>query len=89
MAALEKRPEREIFETGAEPDYQINDIIRYEDAGDGMIRLYFASHRGNMDRIECTAHYSPETLMRLGLRCQQIAAEFLDVGKFRKALREH
>lgn len=80
---------RETYETGAEPDFKIDNIARYEDAGDGMIRLYICSHRGAMDRVEYSAHCSPETLMRMARTCETIAAEFMEVRRFRKALSEH
>lgn len=84
-----REKQRDIVETGTEPDFQINDITRYEDAGDGMIRVYVASHRGRNDRIEYSFHCSPQTLARLGRACEVIAAEFLEILQFRRSLSNH
>lgn len=80
--------QRETFERGTEPDFSINDIARWEDAGDGMIRIYVASRRGNLGKIEYSFHCTPDTLGRMARRCMEIADEFR-ASKARVASRGH
>lgn len=89
MAACEKPPERETYEVGNEPSYVIHDAGRCEDAGDGLIRVYFTSRRGRLDKTEFSMTCAPETLARIGRDLMEIAAEFHTEAEFRKALREH
>lgn len=61
-------PERELFETGAEPDYSAYDMPRWEDAGDGNIRVYISSRRGARDQTEYSFTCTPE---RLAFMCRK------------------
>lgn len=45
---------REIYETGAEPEYVATELVKYEQVGRDMVRLYVASERGAMLRMEYT-----------------------------------
>lgn len=67
-AAKEDALPRDLFETGAEPDYSIFDLERWEDAGDGNIRVYVTSKRGTVDRTEYSFTCTPE---RLCLVCRK------------------
>lgn len=66
---------RDVYETGNEPEFLIEDFARYEDAGNGMVRVYVASRRGNLNRVEYAFICCPETLARLGRTALLIAAE--------------
>jgi hypothetical protein len=66
---------REIYETGNEPEYVVNDLSRWEDAGDGMIRVFVVSHRGKIDRVEYSVVCSPERLDYICRKGHMFAAE--------------
>ena len=69
--------ERQIFETGTEPEYVVHDISKHEEAGDGLIRLYLTTARSKFDKVEYTVVGPPETLIRIARHCEQIAREYL------------
>lgn len=48
-------PRLDVFETGNEPDYYITDILRMEPANDHDVRLYLASRRNSVLRLEYSA----------------------------------
>lgn len=66
---------RETFETGAEPDYPIYDLSRWEDAGDGNIRVYVVSRRGTTDRTEYSFTCMPDRLASMCRKGLMFAAE--------------
>jgi hypothetical protein len=63
-----REPNREVIETGTEPEFFIHDIDRWEDAGDGMIRVLVVSRRGNSERGEYWLMCSPD---RLAYMCRK------------------
>lgn len=67
---------REVYETGQEPDYTIDDIAKVEYLRDGSIRLYLASEwRGGL-RVEYTARVlTLDRLAEFGRALLIIAAE--------------
>lgn len=66
---------REIWETGQEPDYTIDDIARVETLTDGTVRLYVASEwRGGL-KVEYSIRVNKARLAELGRLCLVIAAE--------------
>jgi hypothetical protein len=66
---------RELFETGAEPDYSIFDLERWEEAGDGNIRVYVTSRRGKTDKTEYSFTCTPDRLARVCRKGLMFAAE--------------
>jgi hypothetical protein len=48
-------PRLDVFETGNEPDYYITDILRIEPAGQSDVRIYLASRRNSVMRLEFSA----------------------------------
>ena len=67
---------RETYETGAEPEFVINHITRWENAGNGMVRIYVSSVRGRSDRLEFSVVTSPSELADMARSCLRIAADF-------------
>ena len=67
---------RQVVETGTEPEFVVNHIVRWENAGNGMVRLYLASVRGPGDRLEFAAVTSPSELADMARAALKIAAEF-------------
>jgi hypothetical protein len=45
----------DVFETGNEPDYYITDILRIEATGEHDVRIYLASRRNSVMRLEFSA----------------------------------
>jgi len=82
-------PEREVQETGTEPEFVVYDLPKYEDAGDGLIRVYVASRRGRVDKIEYSFVCSPVTLAHMCRKGLIFAAEAHNVLTFQEALTEH
>ena len=76
MGIAEDIARRSVLETGTEPEFVVNHIVRWENAGSGMVRLYLASVRGPNDRIEYSAVTSPSELAEMGRACLRIAADF-------------
>lgn len=65
----------EIWETGQEPDYTVDDIARVERLKDGTVRLYIASEwRGGL-KVEYSARCSIAKLAEFGRALLVIAAE--------------
>lgn len=66
---------REIWETGQEPDYTIDDIARVEPLRDGTVRLYIASeYRGGL-KVEYTARCSKARLAEFARLLLVIASD--------------
>jgi hypothetical protein len=67
---------RDVRENGTEPEFVANHITRWENAGNGMIRVYVASVRGRSDRLEFSVVTSPSELAEMARDCLRIAADF-------------
>ena len=76
MSIVEGIAQRTLFETGNEQEFVVNKIVRWENAGNGMVRVYLASVRGQNDRVEYSAVTSPSELAEMGRACLRIAADF-------------
>jgi hypothetical protein len=72
----------DLFTTNTEPDYIVTRVAKAHDAGDGLIRVFWASKQGDIDRLEFTTTQSRAALVRLGrelLRIADIPVEHLEV----------
>lgn len=67
--------EKTIYETGQEPEYVVDQIVRVEPMKEGLVRLYVASERERAVRVEYTVVISTEKLAEMGRLCLVIAAE--------------
>jgi hypothetical protein len=52
----------DVIETGNEPEFLIHELPKWEDAGDGFMRVLVSSFRGNAERSEYWAICTPERL---------------------------
>jgi len=68
--------ERDIYETGREPEFVVYDVAKWEDAGDGLIRVYVASRRGRFDKVEFSFVCAPARLAILARELMEITTEF-------------
>lgn len=66
----------QVFETGSEPEFVTNHVVKWENAGNGMVRVYFSSVRGKNDRMEFSVVTSPTELAQMARSCMRIAADF-------------
>jgi hypothetical protein len=66
---------RQIFETGNEPEYYVEEIARVEPLGGGIVRLYVASERQGSLRVEYTVIMRMDRLADIGRVCMAIATE--------------
>jgi hypothetical protein len=66
-------PRLDVFETGNEPDYYITDILRMEPAGEHDIRIYLASRRNNVLRLEYSAVVSRDALRPMAQQLIEMA----------------
>jgi hypothetical protein len=66
---------KEIFETGQEPDFTIDDIARVEPLKDGTVRLYIGSEWQGGLRVEYSVRVSKEKCALFGRLLMVIAAE--------------
>lgn len=66
---------KQIFETGQEPDFTIDDIARVEPLKDGTVRLYIASEWQGGLRIEYSVRVSKEKCAVFGRLLMVIAAD--------------
>lgn len=73
-------PARETVETGNEPEFVIYDVARWEDAGNGLIRILISSKHGNINRGEYWIYASPERMMHMASKCQKFAVEAMALG---------
>jgi len=89
MGAVKEAIEREVYETGGEPEYPIRDLWKWEDAGDGQMRVFCVSKRGAYDKSEYTVVCTPRTLAQLCRKGLMFADEAEKTLMFRAALTEH
>ena len=84
------RGPRDVYETGQEPDYTVDEIAKVEYLRDGSVRLYIASEwRGGL-RVEYSARIMKlETLAEFGRALLVIAAEAHNEGEISHALSTH
>lgn len=66
---------KQIWETGQEPDYTVDEIARVEPLSDGTVRLYIASEWQGGLRVEYSVRVNKVRLAELGRLCLIIAAE--------------
>lgn len=67
--------ERDVIETGVEPEFVAHDLTKFEDAGDGLIRVYVSSKHGTADKLEYTVVCTAERLAYMCRKGLMFAAE--------------
>lgn len=67
--------DRDVIELGNEPEFIVHDMPRWEDAGDGLIRVYVASMHGSCDRMEYSFVCTQERLAYMCRKGLMFAAE--------------
>lgn len=90
MSSVKLDAEREVCETGVEPEFIVYDLPKFESAGDGLIRVYVASRRGRFDKIEYSFVCSLERLAFMCRKGLMFVAEAHNMMEFvEQRLTEH
>jgi hypothetical protein len=89
MGSAKEAPERDVYETGAEPEFIIHDLWKWEDAGDGLMRVFCVSRRGRADKNEYSVVCTPERLAYMCRKGLMFASEAHNLLIFKEALTEH
>lgn len=90
MTSVKLDTEREVCETGMEPEFLAYDLPKFENAGDGLIRVYVASRRGKFDKIEYSFVCSLERLAFMCRKGLMFVAEAHNMLEFcERPLTEH
>lgn len=71
-----------VFESGNEPDFTVDEIVRAEPLKDGMVRIYIASEWRDGLRIEFSVRVGKARLAAMARRCLSIAAEVHNLDEF-------
>jgi len=71
----EPRGQPKLVETGMEPEFFITSLAKIELMADGLVRLYLATEKGNVLRLEYTAIVPGPALAEMGRICLRLAAE--------------
>lgn len=79
-------PSGEIWETGQEPDYTVDEIARVERLKDGTVRLYIASEWQGGLKVEYSVRCSKTKLAEFGRALLILSAEVHNVEMFGQLL---
>lgn len=71
----EPKSRPKLVETGMEPEFFITSLAKVELMADGLVRLYLATEKGNILRLEYTAIVPGTALAEMGRACLRLAAE--------------